>query len=264
MRRTLLLALLCGGGAALVGCGASTEQTPASAPPLVSDGAEVDEEEDEPPGPAPAARTWLAALPEAGVLSYTVQSPVTPSDDEAVASPEGMPEGMPEGTEVAVQMVVQQRVVRGQSVAIRLAPVGTPTPDTPVYPQWLIGSPDGLRALEEHAAFTTPGFVPIDHEGRVVTEAASSEVWRVESEWLRADRLASGREAAVGWTLLERVGAVDAPLHADRCVRLQREDGSLVTTMLICADHGMVERRVARDGVETQRWSLTAVSEPRP
>lgn len=253
MRRPLPLALLAAWAAALSGCGARAEPGPSRTPrAVISEGAEPDEEA-EPVGPSPSSRTWLAALQEDGVLSYTVESPAEPPEDQ--------PPEPDSTTRMTVQMVVQQRVARGQSVAIRLAPVGTPTPDTPVYAQWLIGSPDGLRAIEEHAAFTAPGFVPIDHEGRVVTEAASSEVWRVESEWLRADRLASGREAAVGWTLLERVGAIDAPLHADRCVRLQREDGSLVTTMLICADHGMVERSVARDGVETQRWSLVAVGE---
>lgn len=228
----------------LAGCGAppsSAASTPASA--SIGEAPAPDEpEEDEAPTPPAGSRTWLAALPEGGVLSYEVSV----ADEQAP---------------MVVQMVVQQRVARGQSVAVRLAPVGTPTPDTPVYAQWLVGSPDGLRALEEHAAFTTAGFVPIDQEGRLVTEAASSEVWRVESEWLRADRLASGREAAVGWTLLERVGAVDAPLHANRCVRLEREEGSLTTTLLICADHGLVERRVVREGAESQRWSLVRLSE---
>ncbi len=190
-----------------------------------------------------SVETWLAAVPADGMLTYRVVGA--------------------DGQEHSVRMLVQQRVERGPSVAVRLAPIGTPLEDTPVYPQWLVGSSDGLRALEEHAAFTTPGFVPIDAEGRLRTEAASAEAWRVDTAWLRADRLASGQEAAVGWTLLERVGVIDDPVHAERCVRLEREEGSLSTTMLVCADVGLVELRRSEEGRDRENWRLIAVG-PRP
>jgi hypothetical protein len=184
---------------------------------------------------------WLAGLPDGAVLTYNVTS-----DD---------------GEPRRVRMEVQQRLERGSSIAVRLAPIGTPLSETPVYPRWLIGSPDGLHAIEEYAAFTAPGFVPIDAQGQLVTEAASNQQWRVESEWLRPDRLASGREAAVGWTLVERVGHVSEPLSAERCVRLERQEGESATTLVICAGLGLVEEIQRRDDEVEQRWQLVSVGE---
>jgi hypothetical protein len=180
---------------------------------------------------------WLAAISSNAVLTYEVRA--------AGASEPGI-----------VRMLVQQRIERGGSIAVHLAPIGTPLGETPVYPQWLIGTADGLSSLEEHAAFTEPGFVPIDAEGRLVTEAANSEAWRVDPDWLRADRLASG-EAAVGWTLVERVPTIEQPIHASRCVRLERSEGSARSLLLVCADVGIVER--GRSGDASETWRLIEI-----
>lgn len=216
-----------------VACGPAAEPPPAEPPPEESSGAE------EPP----RAAAWLAELPQDHVLSY----------DVVLGAAEPRP----------VHMLVQQRIERGESVAVQLAPIGTPLGETPVYLQWWIGTPDGLLSLEEHAAFTEPGFVPIDAEGRLVTEAASSEAWHVDPDWLRADRLASGSEAAVGWTLLERVPSIDAPIHASRCVRLERTEGSARTVLLVCADTGVVELTRSEGERTLEAWRLTSIG-PRP
>lgn len=233
--RTLAVALV------IVGCGGAPPSTTSTA------STSGDERVDEAPtvaatSEAPSA-SWLAALSADGMLTYRVR--------------------VNGGEERNVRMLVQQRVERGTSIAVRLAPIGTPLEDTPVYPQWLVGSSDGLRGLEEHAAFTAPGFVPIDGEGRLLTEAASSEDWRVEPAWLRSGMLASGAEAAAGWSFVERLDAVDDPLHAERCVRLEREEGSLRTRQIVCADHGMIELSRSEGEREIEHWRLVAVG-PRP
>lgn len=185
---------------------------------------------------------WLGELTEQGMLTYEV----TPAGAEAP---------------VEVRMLVQQRVIRGESVAVRLVPIGTPLGEEPIFPQWLIGTPDGMSGLDETASFTTPGFVPIDESGRMRTEAASGQLWRVEARWIRAGEAASGTEAAVGWTLAERVGAIREPVRADDCVRLERSDEGATSVILACAGVGVVERRdAAGDGVESL-WRLTAVGE---
>ncbi len=199
----------------------------AEAPPVETSGAEA----------TPSGDAWLTGLAADAMLTSEVQC----SSAEARV----------------VRMLVQQRIERGASIAVHLAPIGTPLGETPVYPQWLVGTPDGLTALEEHAAFTEPGFVPIDDSGRLVTEAASSEAWRVDPDWLRADRLSSG-EAAAGWTLLERVAAIDTPLHATRCARLERAEGSSRATLLVCADVGVVELERS-EGTARESWRLTAI-----
>lgn len=216
------------------GCGATTAPP---APPAVA--AEVTPSGDT-PSEAPSETSsdgWLASLSAEHVLTYRVSTDAGEHD---------------------VRMVVQQRIERGGSVAVRLAPIGTPLEETPVYPQWLIGSSDGLCALEEHAALTEPGFVPIDEAGRLLTEAASNEAWLVESRWMRAG-LASGGEAAAGWALLERVPRIEQPIEAERCVRLEQREGSTRTTQLVCAGFGVVELERSEDDAVRERWQLVAI-----
>lgn len=229
MRWTSCIAL----AATVAACGGTTAAAPTT---TATAAAETTSPTDEAPA-APSA-PWLAALTPAAMLTYRVTASDGTSD---------------------VRMQVQERVERGGSVAVRLAAIGTPLADAPVYAQWLIGSADALQALEEHAAFTEPGFVPIDGSGRVLTEAASHESWRVEARWLRADRLASGREASAGWTLLERVPSVEAPLHAERCARLEQREGAVRLVQLVCADTGVVEL-VRMDGEAVrERWELVSI-----
>jgi len=227
-------------GLLLSGCGGSEPSArsahDADEPPAdvaVTDGAEPSE---------PEASPWLSRLQEEGMLTYQV-------------------EGAAGEAPIEVRMQVQQRVSAAGNVAIRLVPIGTPLGETPIFAQWLIGTPESMSALEEGASFTTPGFVPIDERGRLRTEAAGSEVWRIESRWLRAGSTASGTEVAVGWTLRERVGVIAEPIDAEGCVRLERSDASASSTLLVCAGLGVVER-VERSGDDVcSRWRLVAVGE---
>lgn len=160
-----------------------------------------------------------------------------------------------------VRMLVQQRVLRGGSVAVRLVPIGTPLGEEPVYPQWLVGTPESMSALDEAASFTTPGFVPIDDTGRLRTEAASNEAWRVEARWLRVGVTSPGEEAAVGWSLQERIGTIREPLVADGCVRLERGDGSIRSIIVACAGVGIVERIERAGDEQRSRWQLIEIGE---
>ncbi len=230
LRTTLAAALLAGCG----GARAATSPSPTSAGDETTEAPSVAAA-----APAEEGPIWLAAMAADTMLSYRVEMRGEAAED--------------------VHMLVQQRVERGGSVAVRLAPIGTPLEGTPVYPQWLVGAVDGLRGLEEYAAFTTPGFVPIDAEGRLLTEAASAEAWRVEPSWLRPGVLSSGGEAAVGWTLLERVATIDEPLHAERCVRLERAEGEVRTRQLVCSDVGVVELSRTQDDTVVEEWRLVSV-----
>lgn len=215
----------CGGGAASAGGeGAPVDPAPAAAAPEDAE--------------APA---WLGRLEEQGMLTYEVQLP-------GAAAP------------VEVRLLVQQRVARGASVAVRLVPIGTPLGEEPVYPQWLVATPEAICGLEEAASLTTPGFVPIDDAGGMRTEATAAELWRVEARWLRVGADTGGAEAAVGWTLAERVGSIEQPVAADDCVRLERSDETARSALLACGDVGLVERRDESEE-RTTTWRLVAIGE---
>lgn len=163
-----------------------------------------------------------------------------------------------------VRMQVQQRVAQGGSVAVRLVPIGTPLGEEPVYPQWLVATHDALCGLEETAALTTPGFVPIDASGELLTEAASAQVWRVEERWTAVAAGTSGTEAALGWTFVERVSGVTQPLSDGNCVRLSREDAAATSTLVICSDVGVVERRDDPGDGRVTAWQLVSIGERSP
>lgn len=243
--RTLGRLLLTAAWLAACGGGAATEETSAGG---ASSGDEAPRAAAEAPpegddGTAPAAGTrWLGRLDEQEILTYEVSLPDVEGPYE-------------------VRMQVQQRVVRGQSIAIRLVPIGTPLGGEPVFPQWLVATPAALSGLEESAALTTPGFVPLDDAGALRTEAASAQLWRVEERWTAVGAGSGGTEAAVGWTFVERVEGVSVPLSDGDCVRLSREDPASTSTLVVCRDVGVVERREVAGEGRVVDWRLVAIGE---
>ncbi|MBX3274429.1 MAG: hypothetical protein KF729_29460 [Sandaracinaceae bacterium] len=211
------------------------------------------------PAPAPATAGDEASRAEATSAAEPT-SATTPAlrrlDEQVMLTYEVRLDDAP--APIEVRMVVQQRILRGRAVAVRLVPIGTPLGEEPVYPQWLVATPEALSGLEETASLTTPGFVPIDERGALRTEAASAQLWRLEARWLRAGEASGGTEAAVGWTLVERVGAITEPVAASDCVRLERGDDTASSTLLVCADVGVVERQDAAES-RAVAWRLTAV-----
>ena len=219
----------------LFGCGGAE---PARAPASAGDEASAADGASAAPATSATAQA-LRLLEEQVMLTYEVRF------DDAPAP-------------VEVRMVVQQRILAGRAVAVRLLPIGTPLGEEPVYPQWLVATPEALSGLEETASLTTPGFVPIDERGALRTEAMAAQLWRLEARWLRAGEASGGTEAAVGWTLVERVGAITAPVTASDCVRLERGDDTATSTLLVCADVGVVERQDVAES-RAVAWRLTGV-----
>lgn len=236
--RTTIIAMLFSLAA---GCGGEPADEGGQDPPDDTSGAETQSGD----GPAPAAlataNPFLGQLREDRMLTYQV----TIADHEAPFE---------------VRMLVQQRIERGQSIAVRLVPIGTPLAERPVFPQWVIGTPESMGALDEAAQFTTPGFVPIDARGALHTEAVDNLSWRVETRWLRAGSPPAG-EAALGWTLAERIGTIREPVRVEDCVRLERGDDVSTQTLVACAGVGIVQRVASLEGEERERWELTAIGE---
>ncbi|MDQ3031160.1 MAG: hypothetical protein M3Y87_01990 [Myxococcota bacterium] len=203
-----------------------------------------------PAGPASEERAvetasaWLTDVPRGGTLTYEVTSGEAP---------------------LRVQMQVQEVVQRGSGIAIRLAPIGTPLDDEPIYPRWIVGEPGVLVGLDATAALTTEaGYAPIDERGRIVTEATENISWRLPREWLTPGRVVAGEEASAGWRLSERVGEVSSPVAARGCARLERVEAGGTATLLVCENLGMIESTRSRaDGQIEQRWQLVAVEGPR-
>jgi len=243
--RTTIIGLL---GLLAAGCGGEPADEGGHDPPATAaDGTTGDEasDGDAPPSEAEAeleaANPFLGQLREDRMLTYRV----TRADQEAPAE---------------VRLLVQQRIESAQSIAVRLVPIGTPLEEVPVFPQWVIGTPDSMGALDEAAQFTTPGFVPIDDQGQLRTEAVDNLSWRVEARWLRAGTPPAG-EAALGWSLAERVGTIREPLRAEDCVRLERSDDVARMTLVVCAGIGIIRRVSSVEDEERERWELTAIGE---
>jgi len=227
-----------------IGCGAEPVEEGGSDPPSDSADDTAGDEATEEPEEAAAlasANPFLGQLREDGMLTYEV----TLSDREEP---------------LEVRLLVQQRIESGHGIAVRLVPIGTPLEEHPVFPQWVIGTPDSMGALDEAAQFTTPGFVPIDDQGELRTEAVDNLSWRVEARWLRAGTPPAG-EAALGWTLTARVGTIREPVRAEDCVRLERSDDVATQTLIACAPIGIVQRVASVEGEERERWQLTAIGE---
>lgn len=228
------------GVALALGCGgarAGSEPARASSPPA--------DPADEHTSAPPEASAWLRDVPRGGTLTYDVSS------DER-------------GTSVRVQMQVQEVVERGGGIAIRLAPIGTPLGDEPVYPRWIVGQPDVLVGLEATAGLTTEaGYAPIDQGGRIVTEATENISWRLPREWLTPGRVVAGEEASAGWHLSERVGDVTTPVPARGCARLERHEAGGAATLLVCESLGVIEStRSGAHGRIEQRWRLVTIAGP--
>jgi hypothetical protein len=201
---------------------------------------------------AEASSPWLGDVPDRGVLTYDVSL-------ESAREPH------------TVRMQVQETVRRERSIAVRLAPIGTPLDDEPVYPRWMVGEASALVGLEETAALTTEaGYAPIDSSGHIRTEASDSVAWRVPSEWLTPGHAVGSEEVSAGWRLAERVGDVVVgegaqQVSAHRCVRLERDEGGDHATLLVCANVGLIESvRTAANGTVEERWRLVSVAGPPP
>ena len=71
--------------------------------------------------------------------------------------------------------------------------------------------------------------------------------------------MVGGGEAALGWTLADRVDAIEAPVAAEDCVRLERTLNTITSSLLACAALGVIER-VEREGdAVRERWRLVRV-----
>lgn len=223
-----------------VACGSSegrTEHAPAATPtvqpageaPIAAERADVAVEEE--PG-------LLADLEQGDTLTYRVRRET--------------------GHELDVQMRITRVVARGSSKAVQLSPFGTPMSDTaPVYPRWIIGTPSGLFGLLEHVALTAPGFEPLDARGQLVTEARTNVAWRVPPAWLAPAAGAFETDPEEGWMLAGHEARVEGPVGGERCVRMERADGSLRTRMLVCANVGMMESTTTGAPAEAaQSWRL--------
>jgi hypothetical protein len=169
-----------------------------------------------------------------------------------------------DGERRRVQMQVQQVVRRGHGVAVRLAPIGTPLDEEPVYPRWIVGDEHVLVGLEETAALTSEaGYAPIDEAGRMRTEVMEHVTWRLFRDWLLVGATVSGGEVSMGWRLAERIDDLDRPVTGRGCVRLERDEAGARIGLLVCANLGVVEQvRMSRSGTVEERWSLIRVEPP--
>jgi hypothetical protein len=228
-----------------IGCGGG-EPRPAPPPngppqePIAGEAGDDDEGGTE----APPASTWLRDLGEGETLTYHVT--------------------VDDGREVDLRFTISEVVRRGDGVAVRLSPIGTPLLDSPVFARWMVADADTLYGLEETASLTQPGFEPIDARGGIVTEARDAIAWRVELGWAEgtaASALGSGATDG-GWRVEGHQQSVEGAVRGARCVRMRRQEGELTTRMLVCANLGLVElSRTGGDESDAQSWRLVDVGD---
>lgn len=222
-----------------IGCGGRAVEETRADPPRAEESTGGEGAAD-----APAASIWLDTVPEGGTLTYEVVTDAGPAR--------------------RVQMEVQEVVRRGASIAILLAPIGTPLDEEPVFARWLVGEGDVLAGLEQTASLTEPGYAPLDDGGQMRTEAADNIAWRVPREWLTPGRAVGGEEASAGWQFAERVGDLAPPSTGRSCARLERTEAGTRAMLVVCANVGVVESsRTAADGAIEERWTLVAIEGPR-
>jgi hypothetical protein len=225
-------ALACGGS--------STEGASNASAAGTSGGSEPTSAESAPPGSSDAGRESsapLAALHAGDTLTYLVQG--ADGDHRAF-------------------YYVHEVVSRGESVAVRLRPVGAPVGDSLViFGGWLVAGREGILALEPHVTLGQPGFVPIDAEGRLVTEARGMVAWRVPPRWQDADARAFETDPVDGWRLAGSVPSVPGPVAGESCVRLERREGESTLTFVVCRNVGIfaMERRGEGDASDGS-WRL--------
>lgn len=217
----------------VAGCGGSAELREESSPP---------HDETEGGESASLASVWLTGLREGEMLTYTV----TLHDE----------------TETRVAFRIGQVLRRGDGLAVRLLPVGTPLLDSPVFARWMVADDHALYGLEETASLTQPGFEPLDAGGAIVTEARDAIAWQVERTWAEgsaASRLGAPSSAG-SWSIEGHEQTVEGAVRGEQCVRLRQQDGVLVTRMLVCANLGVMElTRTGGDESDEQHWRLVEV-----
>jgi len=220
----------------LLACGGAEEPEPApeTTPVATTSGAERP--------PPPEARDRLDGLHDGDTLTYVVQ---LPSEDDR-----------------EVMLVVDQVVRYRAAAAVKLRNVGTPLGESPVYVGWVVSNDEGLHGLEAHVSLSEPGFVPIDESGALVTEARASVAWRVPPEWLDPTSRAFESDPVAGWRLEGVTSSIVGAIRGERCATLQREDGSLRTSLQVCDNLGVValQQHGGSDAVE-QRWRLVDVGQ---
>lgn len=239
--------------AGLLGCGGSPATAGPEARPVAQETAGDETEPDEAPSPVADAEeagsenesTLLDGLHEGDSLTYRVHRA--------------------NGEELDVRMRISTVIERGGSTAVQLSPMGTELSDTtPIFPHWVIGNEHGLFGLEEHVTLTEPGFVPLDEEGEMVTEAASNVAWHVPPEWWDPAQAAFNNDPVEGWTLAGHRDLVEGTVRGEQCVELEREEGELRHRMLVCANIGMVESAMSGATDEDPfTWRLVDLGGPR-
>src|SRR5687768_12079910 len=138
----------------VAGCGGSAEPREQQRTPQDETGGET---------ATATVSAWLGGLTEGEMLAYAVT--------------------LHDQTETRVTFRIGQVVRRGEGLAVRLLPVGTPLLDSPVFARWMVADDHALYGLEETASLTQPGFEPLDAGGTIVTEARDAIAWQVERTW---------------------------------------------------------------------------------
>jgi hypothetical protein len=160
------------------------------------------------------------------------------------------------GGDRQVRIRVEEVVVReGGAVAVKLAPVGVPLGESPVYVGWLIANQNGIFALEPHVGLSGAGFAPSDRHGRLVTEATGSIAWQVPAAWYGTGARAFASTDAAGWRLADAQPEVIGAVRGERCVAIERDEGDASISMRVCENVGVhALERHGEDGLE--RWRL--------
>jgi hypothetical protein len=163
-----------------------------------------------------------------------------------------------DGDEEEAHLRVARIVERGGSRAVKLNPVGVPPEAGHPFIAWIVANEDGLVGLEPHVALGEPGFVPIDEQGALVTEAESNVAWRVPAEWLALETRAFQTDPIEDWNLVNASARIEGPVRLEHCVDLERREGDQASRHLeICRNVGIVGISVTPSQLEeSETWRL--------
>ena len=148
-------------------------------------------------------------------------------------------------------------VDRGGSRAVKLTPVGVPGEASQLYIAWMVADGDGLVGLEPHVSLGEPGFVPIDADGALVTEAESNVAWRVPNRWLELETRAFQSDPVEGCRLADAMPRVAGPVRMEHCVDLERRGGDVSRHLKVCRNVGIIGISMRPEALEEhETWEL--------